>query len=519
MLVRMSDAEAGPDIDGGGSGTSPMCFLHVPKAAGSSIHAALEAALPLGSLAPQHFDRSLFCDFNDFDLLSPGARCQVVANPGEIQLLSGYRAVSGHFSLTTLLQIADALSIATVLREPRARLLSLYTYWRVPDIGDFWAPYSATEYAQRPLAAFLSESRLAPAVDNQMCRMLLYGDPRLPESGFADQSDVQAIAADAIALLDELGFVGVIELGDSAWQGVARLFGVTLDPIKVNVTGELVSLAAIRPGEALFTANALDLLERRNAADMLVYDHALTRAGVDARERRRLSDGAFAHQLVKLGDLIGHSAAHTAVLAGTVESLRGELDERERSHAQLDEVCDRVDAHERTIQGLNDEIRRRDEDLDKLRRWLAAVHASASWRVTAPLRAAKHGIQSLQPSGRVPAVRTSDRSLMAWWSVNQVWGIALALCAIIAVTDAILTHIVLIALLAAGPFCGLLTGRWTRTATVGIWAVALAVLLGFPDEIWDTHTQFVDLGAVATVAFLSTVAAMFVERRRYQQIR
>jgi hypothetical protein len=161
----------------------------------------------------------------------------------------------------------------------------------------------------------------------------------------------------------------------------------------------------------------------------------------------------------------------------------------------------------------------RNENLERQRSWLDPVHASASWRVTAPLRAAKHGIQSLQPSSRAPAVRTSDRSLIAWWSVNQVWGVALALCAVIAATDAILTHIVLITLLAAGPFCGMLTGRWIRTATAGIWAVVLAVLLGFPDEIWDTHTQWVDLGAVAAVALLSTFAATLVERRRYHQLR
>jgi hypothetical protein len=102
---------------------------------------------------------------------------------------------------------------------------------------------------------------------------------------------------------------------------------------------------------------------------------------------------------------------------------------------------------------------------------------------------------------------------------TPAWWVALALCAVIAATDAILTHIVLIALLAAGPFCGMLTGRWTRTATAGIWAVVLAVLLSFPDEIWDTHTQLVDLGAVAAVALLSTFAAILVERRRFHEIR
>jgi len=443
-------------------------------------------------LAPQSFDSSLFCGFDDFELLHPEARSQIAVNLREVQSLSWYRAVAGHFSLPTLLQIANAPSISTVLREPRARLLSLYMYWRTPGLGDFWAPYRVTQHARRPLSAFLSEPRLAPAVDNQVCRMLLHGDPRLPESGFAVQSDIQAIAADAIALLDTLGFVGVMELGDSAWRGVARLFNVTLEQIKVNMTGELVSLTAIGPGETLLTADALDLIEQRSAADLLVYDHALTRAGLDARERRRLSDGASAHQLVKLGDLVGHSAAQAAKQTRAVGVLRSQLEEQRRSHAELNEM------HELEVQGLKDEVRRRDEDLERLRSWLDPVHEPA-----------RHG----------SAIPAHELSLLAGWSVGQVWGCALILSSIIAATDAILTHVVLIALLAVGPFCGLLTGRWARTATAGIWAVVLAVLLGLPDEIWDTGTQLLDVGAVAAVALLSTFAATLVERRRFHEIR
>lgn len=41
---------------------------------------------------------------------------------------------------------------------------------------------------------------------------------------------------------------------------------------------------------------------------------------------------------------------------------------------------------------------------------------------------------------------------------------------------------------------------------------------GLIEVLWNTRTQFVDLGAVATVALLCTVAATFIERRRYQQI-
>jgi hypothetical protein len=403
MLVTMLDRQLGDLAQAAGEtlgapvgvDSSPTCFLHIPKSAGSSIHTALEAALPLGSLAPQRVDSSLFCDFDDFELLRPEARSQIAANPHEVQSLGRYRAVSGHFTLTTLLQIADVSSICTVLREPRARLLSLYMYWRTPGTSDFWAPYPAAEHAQRPLWEFLSEALLAPAIDNQVCRMLLYGDPRLPESGFAKQSDVEAIARDAIERLDTLGFVGVLELGGSVWQGLGRLFDVKLKPTKLNVTEELGSPTAAAPGEKLLTAGTLDLIERRSAADLLVYDHALTHTDLDAGARRRLGDGAFAQQLVKLGDLAGASAARAAEQAVTVEALRSQLNEQELLRAELGEVRDRLHIRQRTVQGLEGEIRRRDEDLDKLRRWLDLVHASASWRLTAPLRATKHAIRRL----------------------------------------------------------------------------------------------------------------------------
>jgi hypothetical protein len=378
----------------------PTCFLHIPKSAGSSIHAALEAALPLGSLAPQRVDSSLFCDFDDFELLRPEARSQVAACPREVQALARYRAVSGHFSLTTLLRIADASSICTVLREPRARLLSLYMYWRTPGTSDFWAPYPAADHAQRPLWEFLSEPLLAPAIDNQICRMLLYGDPRLPESEFAAPSDIEAIAADAIKRLDALGFVGVLELGDSVWQGLARLFDVKLSPTRLNVTEDLGNPTATRPGGRLLTAEALDLVGRRSAADLVVYDHALTRAHVDACERRRLGDGAFARQLVKLGDLVGNSAGRAAAQAVVVEELQSQLKERDRLQVELDTIRGRLHMRECEVRGLEDEVRRRDENMAKLSRRLESMHASASWRLTTPLRTAKHAVRRLQPARR-----------------------------------------------------------------------------------------------------------------------
>ncbi len=325
--------------------------------------------------------------------MRPETRSRIVTSPEEVRSLGLYQAVSGHFSLPTLLQIADASSIATVLRDPRARLLSLYMFWRTPAVGELMAPYDADAHAQRPLWEFLSEPLLAPSIDNQVCRLLLHGDPRLPASNFAAPADIESIAADAVEQLDTLGFVGILDSGRDLWQGLTRLFGVELTPVKLNLTGEHRDPTAASAGEKLLAHDALDLIEQRNAADLLVYDHALARAQLDVSARRRYRDTAFAQQLVKLGDLVGGSAARASEQADLVTALRGELEERERSHTQLAELRDRAAIQEQAIHDLNGTIGNRNSELEQLHHWHNAIQASASWRLTAPLRAVKHGMQ------------------------------------------------------------------------------------------------------------------------------
>jgi len=368
----------------------------MPKCAGSAMTSALEAALPPGSLAPWRFDRRFVEDqtraglggargalvADDLELLRPEARALVLETPEEERALRDYRAIAGHFSLDTLLSVAPPSALCTVLREPRARVLSVYTFWRTLRSKDESPSvvYRTAANARRPLAEFLSNCELASAIDNQVCRMLLAGDPRLPTLAFATKSDTEGIAADAIQRLEEFGFVGILELGDSAWRGVGEHFGVTLQRHVMNVTGELGSAATSSDAGEVLTDRALDLLEERTAADAMVFDYALERAGVASREERtRLNERAFAAQLVRLGDLCGSSAAKAAeydIVAANLHELEAgqeSLLERERA--------------------LQEELRRKDEELARMRGWLEAVLGSPSWRVTAPLRSAKRWIR------------------------------------------------------------------------------------------------------------------------------
>jgi hypothetical protein len=95
----------------------------------------------------------------------------------------------------------------------------------------------------------------------------------------------------------------------------------------------------------------------------------------------------------------------------------------------------------------------------------------------------------------------------------RIWCLAFAISTAIAAADAILGHhVILIGLLIVGPCCGLLTGRWIHTATVGAWTVALAVALGVPDRIWGSWTHLAFLAAVTIVAVVSAASAALIER-------
>jgi hypothetical protein len=75
-------------------------------------------------------------------------------------------------------------------------------------------------------------------------------------------------------------------------------------------------------------------------------------------------------------------------------------------------------------------------------------------------------------------------------------------------------HLILIGLLITGPCCALLTARWALTAAVSCFADAVAVVLGVPDQIFATVTQYTLLTAVACAGLTTTAAAAILQRQR-----
>ena len=141
----------------------------------------------------------------------------------------------------------------------------------------------------------------------------------------------------------------------------------------------------------------------------------------------------------------------------------------------------------------------------------AGVTAAGVVLLTWPLR--------WRPSGRAVLAGLDGgwwrESLLPGWSARRLWKLSFILCSAVAVCDAASgPRLILIGLLITGPCCALLTGRWALTAVTSCFALALGVVLGFPDQIFATVTQYAFLAAVAAVGLTATLSAAVLQRHR-----
>jgi hypothetical protein len=346
--------------------SGPRCFLHIPKSAGSSFHAVLHAGYPPEAISPRRCDTTEFTGFDAFDELPAQTRNIIAADEHELEQLAGFEIVSGHFTLPNLLRLTTPDHIATILREPRARLMSLYAYYRLsPWLVESWRPYDRVLSGRLPLDEFLADETLAAETDNQTCRLLLHGDARIPADGFIAPEAAGPLAAAACDALATLGLVEVLESGDRAWQEFGRFFGVDARPVEVNVTAERHAGVSDLPPLGRITPRTIALLEDRTTADAIVYQRILGEKGWAVEDARRLSDAAFSAQLARLGDLAGSRARAAEELSAAI--------------ARRDD----------DLQAVSARLRETEADLDRHRGWLAGVQSSASWQMTSPLRNAK----------------------------------------------------------------------------------------------------------------------------------
>jgi hypothetical protein len=248
----------------------PLCFMHIPKASGTSFTACLCAAIAPGRTV-SGFDPVLFGDFSDFDAFSAEERQRIFLTPADVPAAADF--VAGHFAYATLRAAYPGAQLVTVLREPFARVLSLWMFWRrTPDSAlagvAGWGDY--VRQARRPLKAFLGERRVAAQTDNMTLRMLLWPHPHIPQADFIDPAHDARLLRAARQRLENFDFAAIMEAPDflaelQAYLGRKVCYG------RLNETGAMPA-ALQTPFAAELDAETVHLLDARSRLDLALWE-------------------------------------------------------------------------------------------------------------------------------------------------------------------------------------------------------------------------------------------------------
>ena len=131
---------------------TPLLLCHVPKTAGTALRHLVQALAPGTCFA---YGRQLSLLDPDLDFIDRFRKSPLPP------------VVMGHFSFGVHRFLAVPPRYAIVLREPVARVVSLYRYQRsLPD-----SPFAAHFHEDASLAAFV-RSGITEMTNNHMCRMV-----------------------------------------------------------------------------------------------------------------------------------------------------------------------------------------------------------------------------------------------------------------------------------------------------------------------------------------------------------
>ncbi len=269
----------------------PLVFLHIPKSAGTSLtHALLEVLQPRNP-AVSLFDEVLFGSFSDFSGFSSAERARIYlpnrSLPADADL------IAGHVSFRRLARSYPQGQYITVLREPIARLISHWRYWRshtdaqLRDVGA-WA--DRVRIARGSLESFLQHPDIVQTTDNLYVRMLLYPHPDIPPDAPIHPRHYPQLVQEALRELRRFSVVGILE---------ERLFEKQLSEFldrdffcpKDNVTSQRAS--SDTNFDAGIETNVWDLLESRTHMDRKLWrffcSQRLSQDACDKIERKTIA--------------------------------------------------------------------------------------------------------------------------------------------------------------------------------------------------------------------------------------
>jgi len=275
---------------------APLAFMHIPKSGGTSLIAALDRALTSGRPNAPHirgFDTSLFGDFTEFSQLRPSMRKIIRLSAAEYPARPA--TMLGHFALSTLQAAIPGADLVTFLREPTARLLSQWTYWR--SLGWWntrhWGPAwtGRIKLAALPLAEFLKTPEIACQTDNITTRMLLWPHPLIPADGFIDPANDNAILRLAQSRLRQFSYTDIIERGQDMTDDFVAWLGHAMPRLNLNKTAKSPRRYRTKLNQEL-SCEALASLARRTRLDERLWLQIASSRGTGPGKIELLRDAA-----------------------------------------------------------------------------------------------------------------------------------------------------------------------------------------------------------------------------------
>lgn len=245
-----------------------IIYIHIPKTAGTSVHYHLT----------ENFEQGEISQHRHNDILTTPALS-----------LMRPKLFSGHYDwrITEILPGANP-TVFTVLREPTARLVSLYRYLASHRPSRIWANDFALARAarQHDFNGFLEAAiEINPgAVDNvyvrtfgstlPLARWEAAAEPEWMERfGSLSAEDWRGAMAAAMSRLEDLDFVGSVENIDESMKQIARLLNFTpparIEHLKVMdaVTDETTAFEPV----GTFKPETSPILERLTQFDNQLY--------------------------------------------------------------------------------------------------------------------------------------------------------------------------------------------------------------------------------------------------------
>jgi hypothetical protein len=244
--------------------------VHIPKTGGTAIRSALHEAIGVGA-GSTYFDATMVAGVDVQRLPEPTKL--LFAAKGQLRsICRSNDIVMGHFSAPALLS-AGCGGLAVQLREPRARLLSLYRYWQSQSEAELaaWGPWGQQTVASSrfPFDQFLQMTTVWAAIDNTMARQLLVG--------VVPQSSEEAHRLTTRALNGKEWKRIVDRLAIAEWSSDSQRFADRIcNTMRVEPVAVKTENITVTAGEAqVIDRNCRDRLSELTRLDQIVLDRLM----------------------------------------------------------------------------------------------------------------------------------------------------------------------------------------------------------------------------------------------------